>query len=799
MSEDRPGLEGGEARGELEAQGDGLNAAASSVARTSGRAAVQTGKAAGKAAAKTGKAAGSAAVSALTKGKIGGGSKIGAAAPSAGSTGGVGALLGGKSPLAGPAEAVPGLAGAPGAASLAAAGLPGVPGAAGGLAAANAPGSAGDAASKSAKAADNAALATGLAKVGVNAVAGNATGAVIEGVKTVTTTKSGKKIAIVVALALSLSIAAQLAIPMLMVLMLGGQLSGLNQSSQEAAVSHGVEQSVQSTIQAAAVGSSVPWELLAAIYSVQSPKEAEGHLTGYAIEKYALAPTDPEDLTAVTRWMINRLSGTAKGSGDTEAADIHAGMRAVTDDESDAVTHLGVNAEDSTDAAAAARARDIWVPGLALLPIADAGDANATEIYDLALQIAGGVSATESDACVVAVAAPAPTDPAGAATAEPVATTTDPAATAAPDPATPTDATVAVPVLDGYSEAQMRNASTIVAVGATVGATENDLIVALMVALTESGLKNYANSGENRLGYQGFGHPGTAHWLGVARLSLGFPHEAVGNDADSVGVFQQRASAGWGGPTSDPGLTLITNLMSVEWQARAFFGGPEKIIANRGLLEVAGREAMALGKQAQTVQVSAFPDAYNKHEPAARAILAAVGGGAIYGGSGNTCVTGGTGSYDGVAVNGGKSVAGMWGGYPNGKIPMGSLTALSWAPTHWMRPDAAAAAEELRLAYSAAMGHELAINSSYRDLATQISIKASLGSIAAPPGTSNHGWGLALDLDFIPGTETHTSAEYLWMAENAPSFGFINPDWAVAGGWLPEPWHWEYQGVWTQS
>ena len=65
---------------------------------------------------------------------------------------------------------------------------------------------------------------------------------------------------------------------------------------------------------------------------------------------------------------------------------------------------------------------------------------------------------------------------------------------------------------------------------------------------------------------------------------------------------------------------------------------------------------------------------------------------------------------------------------------------------------------------------------------------------AAPPGTSNHGWGLAFDWDTshngIKGFESET---YKWMFQNAPRYGFWNPKWARPDGSNPEAWHFEFQ------
>jgi LAS superfamily LD-carboxypeptidase LdcB len=58
------------------------------------------------------------------------------------------------------------------------------------------------------------------------------------------------------------------------------------------------------------------------------------------------------------------------------------------------------------------------------------------------------------------------------------------------------------------------------------------------------------------------------------------------------------------------------------------------------------------------------------------------------------------------------------------------------------------------------------------------------------PGTSNHGWGLAVDL--CGGVNLFGTAQTVWMQLNAGHYGWVHPDWAQAGGRNPEPWHWEF-------
>jgi hypothetical protein len=130
-----------------------------------------------------------------------------------------------------------------------------------------------------------------------------------------------------------------------------------------------------------------------------------------------------------------------------------------------------------------------------------------------------------------------------------------------------------------------------------------------------------------------------------------------------------------------------------------------------------------------------------------------------------------------------------WGGYRNGQIPAGALCGLGVA-NHALRCDAAASYREMAKAYAAEFGEQLCITDSYRPLAAQYDAFSRKPELAAVPGTSNHGWALAVDL--CGGVGTPSSPQGRWMAANAGRFGFVNPDWAAPQGEKPEPWHWEY-------
>jgi len=79
-------------------------------------------------------------------------------------------------------------------------------------------------------------------------------------------------------------------------------------------------------------------------------------------------------------------------------------------------------------------------------------------------------------------------------------------------------------------------------------------------------------------------------------------------DRDSVGLFQQRPSQGWGS---------VEQIMDPVYSTNAFYDVLET---------VDGYEAMEVTVAAQTVQRSAFPDAYAQHEPRSRAWASALTG-----------------------------------------------------------------------------------------------------------------------------------------------------------------------------
>ncbi|WP_328669847.1 hypothetical protein OG905_14855 [Streptomyces sp. NBC_00322] len=123
------------------------------------------------------------------------------------------------------------------------------------------------------------------------------------------------------------------------------------------------------------------------------------------------------------------------------------------------------------------------------------------------------------------------------------------------------------------SAEQAANAATISAVGTTRGMPERAVTIALATALQESGLRN-------------LGH----------------------GDRDSLGLFQQRPSKGWG---------TTAQILDPVYSAGKFY---------EHLAEVPGYSRLPLTVAAQRVQRSGFPQAYAKHEPDATLLAAALTG-----------------------------------------------------------------------------------------------------------------------------------------------------------------------------
>lgn len=125
----------------------------------------------------------------------------------------------------------------------------------------------------------------------------------------------------------------------------------------------------------------------------------------------------------------------------------------------------------------------------------------------------------------------------------------------------------------------------------------------------------------------------------------------------------------------------------------------------------------------------------------------------------------------------------------NGQVPARELCRLPQSG-HILHPDAAAAWWRLSRSFAQRFGASPCISDSFRSYEAQAEVYAAKPELAAQPGTSNHGWAVALDL--CGGAESYTSTKHRWLVRRGADFGWRNPSWARSNGSRPEPWHWEY-------
>jgi cell wall-associated NlpC family hydrolase len=133
--------------------------------------------------------------------------------------------------------------------------------------------------------------------------------------------------------------------------------------------------------------------------------------------------------------------------------------------------------------------------------------------------------------------------------------------------------------------------------------------------------------------------------------------------------------------------------------------------------------------------------------------------------------------------------SGGWSGYPNGLIPPTALCGIGIG-AHSLRCDAARSFQGLAADFSAAFGRAVCVTDTYRTFDEQVRLYGVKPALAAVPGTSNHGWGLAVDL--CAGAQSFGTPEYAWLRANAGRYGWSNPAWAWPGNGREEPWHWEF-------
>jgi hypothetical protein len=136
----------------------------------------------------------------------------------------------------------------------------------------------------------------------------------------------------------------------------------------------------------------------------------------------------------------------------------------------------------------------------------------------------------------------------------------------------PIDPEGKLPKVGPYSSEQIKNAAIIINVGKQLKLPPRAWVIAVATAMQESNLHNYGYLGKR-------------------------------NDHDSLGLFQQRPSSGWGSPAQ------VTN---PTYAATKFYDK---------LSKVKRWDSLPLTRAAQRVQISAYPGAYAKHEPIATQIV----------------------------------------------------------------------------------------------------------------------------------------------------------------------------------
>ena len=125
--------------------------------------------------------------------------------------------------------------------------------------------------------------------------------------------------------------------------------------------------------------------------------------------------------------------------------------------------------------------------------------------------------------------------------------------------------------------------------------------------------------------------------------------------------------------------------------------------------------------------------------------------------------------------------------YANGRFPMSALTAIGGG--FYLEHEAAAAWLALRAYVHARTGHWLAVRAAYRPYSQQVYFwnlyRSGRGNLAAYPGTSNHGLGLAVDL--------YSTLDRYYINKYGAAFGW-SKSWSDAPS---EWWHIKYQsGHW---
>lgn len=133
--------------------------------------------------------------------------------------------------------------------------------------------------------------------------------------------------------------------------------------------------------------------------------------------------------------------------------------------------------------------------------------------------------------------------------------------------------------------------------------------------------------------------------------------------------------------------------------------------------------------------------------------------------------------YDKVAAKGGKDAGGTgFGRSAYGVTGKTGLDSQRGSAKYGLQPQMWSRLSQANAAMKAAGLGTFGITDGWRSYAAQVDVKRRKPTLAATPGTSVHGLGLAADLDM-------TAAQTAWLKKNGSRFGLVN---------LPsEAWHWQ--------
>lgn len=131
----------------------------------------------------------------------------------------------------------------------------------------------------------------------------------------------------------------------------------------------------------------------------------------------------------------------------------------------------------------------------------------------------------------------------------------------------------------------------------------------------------------------------------------------------------------------------------------------------------------------------------------------------------------------------------------NGAVPEKMLVAIAWDPEKTLIAGPALNdLNRLNAAFKKKFGENLEIDLAYRTRSTQDAYWIELGQfIAAKPGTSNHGWGTAVD---FPETYNYSfrGKYFKWLKANSKNYNWTHRKILEEGSPYAEAWHFEYSG-----